>query len=608
MGVFDDVKINYASSLPEVEEMLRWLESVSEPLAIDTETGSLFETAKSPGLQWWSHDFTRLLQFGTRDEGWAVGVREWRNVCHRAMQIVADARYPVIFHNARHDMHALESDGLPVPSWARVQDTYVLHHLLFPHHRHGLKPIAEAKWGPAATVGQSMLHAKMAENKWNWATVPVDLPEYWAYSVLDTILTRRVFDDLEPEVKTHDLYPAYEREMAVMSIIYRAEMRGIRIDTAYTEKLQHEWIVEAAGLKAQLEAAGIKNPLSNREVEAALREAGWEPDEFTDTGLAKMDKVVLEQLRQHPDFGPVADPLIRYKRLVKWNKVYLTPFLRDADSNGRIHASINSLQARTGRMSVTGPPFQTLPAGDPAIRRCVLPSEGNRLWSIDYQAQEARLFVNDAQDWELAQVILNGGDLYTHFAQAVYRDPSITKADERRDTIKVMVLAMMYGAGAATLSNTTGLPEAEVADILVRLFDAYPSIPALTGDSAVGGSNRGMFAEAALQRLQEEGLAYVLTTGGRRFSMEPDALYKAVNGRQQGSGADCLKEALVRLDAAGLADNVVMPVHDELLMEFTEGDEDVAQSAAELIEDHSFYVPLITEVKGPLDNWGQAYE
>jgi DNA polymerase-1 len=592
--------ISFVDSLSAAEDFLYWLTGVNEPLAVDTET---------TGLRWWEDRFVRLIQFGTRDEGWAVPTDSWKAVARDAMQYVRDKELPVIFHNCSFDMKALMADGYATPEWHNVHDTKVLHHLLVPHHNHSLKPLCEKRWGPAATAGQSVLKAKMAENKWDWATVPEDCVEWWSYGVLDCLLTRRLWDELYPEVKAAGMQTAYEREMSVIDILTRAEMRGIRIDTAYTERLQNEWIVEAAALNAQLIEAGVRgNPDSNRQVEAVLRELGWEPDEFTETGQAKLDKVILKQLSQHPVYGTVAEPLIRYKRITKWNQVYLKPFLRDADSEGRIHPSINSLQARTGRMSVTGPPFQTLPSGDPAIRRCVLPSEGSRLWSIDYQAQEARLFVNDAQDWELAQVILNGGDLYTHFAKAIYQDPSITKDDDRRDTIKVMVLAMMYGAGAETLSNSTGLPQAEVADILVRLFNAYPSIPALTGDSAVGGSSRGMFAEAALSRLQEEGLAYILTTGGRRFSMEPDALYKAVNGRQQGSGADCLKDALVRLDAAGLADNVVMPVHDELLMEFTEGDEDAAQSAAELIEDHSFYVPLVAEVKGPLDNWGQAYE
>src|SRR5690606_16763004 len=148
-----------------------------------------------------------------------------------------------------------------------------------PHYRHALKPIAEKAWGPAAVAGQSVLKAQMDENGWNWATVPVDLPAYWAYGILDTILTRRVFDDLEPEVKRHDLYPAYEREMAVMAMIYRCEVRGIRVDLDYTRQLQQEWIVEAAGLKAQLEEALITNPLSNREITNILVSHGWEPDE-----------------------------------------------------------------------------------------------------------------------------------------------------------------------------------------------------------------------------------------------------------------------------------------------------------------------------------------
>lgn len=594
------VKVHCVQNTQDAFDFIEWLCGVHEPLACDTET---------TGLKFWTPRFVRLIQFGTRDEGWAVPVDSWRAVARSAMEIVVDKRLPVIFHNAAFDYKALKSDGFLVPEWYNIHDTKILHHLLVPHHNHSLKPLCEQRWGPAATVGQSLLKAKMAENKWDWDTIPEDCVEWWSYGVLDCILTRRLFDELHPEVKFAGLLPAYEREMAVCDILTRAEMRGIRIDLPYTEKLQQEWIVEAAALKAQLEAAGIKNPLSNREVEQALRDIDWEPEEFTDTGQAKLDKDVLRALAAHPVFGPVAQPLIRYKRITKWNQVYLVPFLRDADSEGYIHPSINTLQARTGRMSVTGPPFQTLPSGDPTIRRCVLPSEGHKLWSIDYQAQEARLFVNDAQDWELAQVILNGGDLYTHFAKAVYDDNTITKDDDRRSVIKVMVLAMMYGAGVPKLALVTGLPEAEVANVLTRLFNAYPSIPALTGDRAIGGNEPGMFARAAQERLVEEGLAYILTTGGRRFSMDSTEMFKAVNGRMQGSGSDVLKDALIRLDASGLSDQVVMPVHDELIVQTPDSveGEEMAREIVRLVEDHSFYVPLVSELSGPYANWGEKY-
>jgi DNA polymerase-1 len=258
-------------------------------------------------------------------------------------------------------------------------------------------------------------------------------------------------------------------------------------------------------------------------------------------------------------------------------------------------------------MSITEPPLQTLPSGDPVIRTCVLPPEGHHLWAVDYQAQEARLFVNDAQDPALAQVILSGQDLYTHLAQVVYGDPSISKDDPRRSMFKVMVLAFFYGAGVDKLALITGMQTGEVQDMLKTLFYEYPSIASLTGDYAIGGADPGIFARKARERLEDEGFAYILTTGGRRFSMPAGEIYKATNGRMQGSGKDVMADAVLRLDAAGLADNIVLPVHDEIIFSFPEGDVEAPYEAARLMEDYSFPVPLLTEVKGPLNNWGDAY-
>lgn len=593
------VQVHYVDSTDAAREMLEWLRNVSEPLAVDTETW---------GLKWWQTDFTRLIQFGTRDEGWAVGAREWRSVALAACEIVAAGRYPVIFHNAPFDMHALEDDGFAVPNWERVHDTKVLHHLLFPHYNHSLKPISSAKWGPGAVIGDRLMKDRAIELGLGreWWRLPTDEVTYWAYGVLDTILTRRLWDDVHPEVAAKYL-PQYEREMATEAIAYRAECRGLRIDRRYTQNLLDEWTVEAVALATQLGAAGIKNPLSNQQVEKILRELEWEPDEFTPKGAAKLDKVVLKQLEKV--YPGIATPLMRYKRITKWSTVYLEKFLNDADANGYVHASINTMEARTGRMSITGPPLQTLPSGDPAIRTCVLPEDGHRLWAVDYQAQEAREFVNDAEDMVLATVINNGGDLYTYMAQIVFGDPSIDKSHPLRGMFKIMVLAFFYGAGVARLSSITDLPESEVFEILKRLFYLFPSITDMTGDYAIGGSNRGKFARAASQRLADEGLAYILTPGGRRFSMEEDAVYKAVNGRMQGGGADVLKDAICRLDAAGLADNIVVPVHDELVFQFPEGPEgaEQAREAASIMEDRTFFVPLLTELSGPLTDWGMKY-
>jgi DNA polymerase I-like protein with 3'-5' exonuclease and polymerase domains len=116
--------------------------------------------------------------------------------------------------------------------------------------------------------------------------------------------------------------------------------------------------------------------------------------------------------------------------------------------------------------------------------------------------------------------------------------------------------------------------------------------------------------EVGRNRLINEGRAYVRSLGGRHISCEPDKLYKLVNCLIQGSAADLLKRKIVALDAAGLGDYIVVPVHDELLFSFPVAEAaDMARTAAEVMEDYESYaVPLTCSVTGPLPTWGTKYE
>jgi DNA polymerase-1 len=604
--MLDNITLHYVDTYKDAGDVIDWLYRVNEPLAVDCETGSVFETADKPGLQWWTpHPFVRLVQFGTATEAWSIPVKEWRAVAHRALQIVRDRGLTVIGWNFNFDVHALENDGLAVPEWHNIEEAMFYSHLLTPHQRNGLKPVAERHFGGGATVGQKMLNEIMRANKWNWATVPVDVPEYGVYGGMDTILTRRLWDILKPQVEKAGMMPAYEREHATRAIMHRAERRGLLIDRPYTEQLQDEWAVELVNLRLHLQGLGIENPSSNRQVEAVLKDLGWDPEEFTDTGQAVLDKAVKEALvRSHPQ---IAEPLIRYGRLTKWSSAYLRHFLSYGDAEGRVHPSINTLRARTGRSSVTDPALQTLPSGDMSVRKCVIANEGHKLWAFDFQAQEPRIFAHYCRDPEMIAALNRGEDLYTFIGRAIYNDPSIDKAHPLRDNLKVTLLAFLYGAYPEKLSVITGRPEGEVVEMLKTLMDLFPGIRDLTGDQALGGSYQGKPAMMMQKRHTEEGMSYILTAGGRRFAVPKGDERKATNGLMQGSAGDMTKAALVRLDMAGLADTVVMTVHDEFLCELpdTPEAEDMAHEIQELMTDNSLSVTVPAECKGSGPSWGE---
>lgn len=577
----DGVQVHFVEDTAGCVEFLNWLSQRRPILAIDTET---------TGLRWWTPSFTRLVQFGDGQQGYALDALRWRGTIQEALYSLKQDGSPVAFHNLPFDRHALSSDGFGFPDPRRCHDTKVMSHLTNNLGPHGLKPLSDKYW-PGASAGQALLKQTMAKNKWDWATVPVDHPHYWSYGVLDTVLTARLAEKLYPLTPPE----AYEREMHTQHVLYQAEVRGLRIDTAHTADLLFDYANEAEMLLKELQGLGIKNPSSNRQVQAALEDAGWEPEEFTETGAARLDKVILSDLSSSLGItADVAVRVLRYKRLLKWSSAYLTTFLSERDSTDHVHASINTLAARTGRMSVTNPALQTLPRNS-EIKSCILPEEGHALLEVDWQAQEARIFAHYSQDPGLLDIFLRGEDVHTGTASAVYGVPADAVTPEQRQIAKNVTFAKLYGAGADKIASTAGVPVSEVKGFLDGYDRAFPGVPRFMDevDRAVRG------------RYTAERRAYVTTSGGRQLCCDPDKLYTAVNYLIQGSGADVIKQTICDLDAAGLADCILLPVHDSLLFSVpTDSFDETCEEIIQIMTRPFGSLTLTVDASGPLSSWG----
>lgn len=582
-------RMRLVDSVERAGEFLSWLGERRPILAIDTETA---------GLDWYrSGPFCRMVQFGDGDNGWAVPVRNWRGVAEKALTVIRDDRVATAWWNPKFDFHALEVEGLPLPFTPRAHDGYTMHHLLHSEKRHGLKPVGEMVYGDVAGMGDRLLKMQFSEHKWGWDTVPDDWPAYWQYAAFDPVLTAKLVEGMWPRVQMYR--EAYDREMAALWILYRAEARGMRVDVTYSDMLRNDWLSRAADLGDGLRAEGIANPNSNKQITDALKAAGWEPDEFTPKGAVKLDKAILLELqRVFP--GDTAERILELRRLLKWSGTYLTPFI---ESGGRVHPDIRVLGARTGRMSIANPPLQQLPAkgeGGKLIRRAVLPEEGHVLYATDYDGQELRYHAHISDSSAMIEAFRQGIDPHSYAASLGFNIPIEDVTKDMRDPFKNFRYGKLYGAGNERLARTGGISVAEVERVAAVMDAAFPE--------------ERPFAERLEQLAQErwadEGEPYVMTWGGRKVVGEGDKLYALLNYTIQGSCADILKDRLIHLNAAGLADYMVVPVHDEILWSFPAEDAaDLAREAAGIMTmDTQFKVPLTVGIDGPLDTWGEKYE
>jgi DNA polymerase-1 len=581
--------LHLVDSVEDAQAFLRWLGERRPILAIDTET---------TGLDWWTPHFTRLIQFGDGATGWAVPVRNWRGVAEAALTRVQEDRLPTAWWNAKFDAHALENEGLPLPYRPKAHDGLVMHHLLHNGERHGLKAVAGAAYGDQATVGDQWLKQRKREMGWDWATVPETEPAYWGYAALDTVLTARLVEGMWPLPPV--TRAAYEREMGALWIMYGAESRGIRVDTTYAGLLRDKWLDEAADMADVLKSEGIQNPNSNRQITDALAAAGWEPDEFTPSGAAKLDKAVLLQL-QATFPGDMAERILKFRRLLKWSTAYLKPFSRA--EGGIIHPSINVLGARTGRMSISNPPLQQLPArgeGGKLIRTAVLPaSEGEVLYACDFDGQELRYHAHVSNSAHMIEAFRQGIDPHAFTASIAYGVPIERVTKEQRSAAKNTRFAGLYGAGPAKIAATAGVPVEVIETLYHAIEERFPEEREFV---------RVVEAKAK-ERWADEGEPYVMTWGGRKVVGEGDKLYALLNYTIQGSCADILKDRLIALNAEGLDQYIVVPVHDEVVFSFPEAEAaELGERARTVMEmPDTFRVPLTVGIDGPLNTWGDKY-
>lgn len=585
----DNASLRKVDTVDEAAEFLRWLGERRSILAIDTET---------TGLEWWTPDFLRLVQFGDSGTGWVVSGREWKGVVRAALSAYIG---PVVFHNANFDLHALESAGLPLPQGA-IHDTKIMDALVTPLASHSLKPMSDRLLGREASMGQAMLKGHFARDKVSWDTVSEDDPAYWGYAALDTVLTARIADILLPQVQTD----VYDVEMAAQEVLYRAERRGLGLDLPYTETLWQEWELELNRLGQELADFGVGNPNAARQIRAALEEyEKWEPEYWTPTGEAVLDDKVLRSLG-----GDIGPRVLRFRRLRKWRSAYVGRFLSGRDAQGRIHPSINTLRARTGRMSITSPALQTLPGkksgGATTIRDCIVPAPGSSLLAVDYDGQELRVFAAYSGDAALIDAVTNNPDPHRWVASRVYGVPEEQVTSVQRETAKNVQYARIYGAGVNKMVETANanpkVEEKVTAADIERFLALY--------DAALPGVSRFMESVDAVarQRLADDGAPWVRSWGGRRLEAEPDKIYTLTNYLIQGSCADLLKRKIVALDSAGLGDYIALPVHDELLFEIPDTVFDDARTEiAQIMHSDDFAVPLTVHPSEALTRWGDAY-
>jgi DNA polymerase-1 len=427
------------------------------------------------------------------------------------------------------------------------------------------------------------------------------------YSCEEADMTLRMRDIFEPQLDSTQVRPLLENvEIPLVHVLAEVEWTGIYIDLPWFRSLKERFRREREAVEKQIyEAAGIEfNINSNPQLrEILFTRLGLPILKKTSTGPST-DASVLQELA---DAGHVLPTLLmEYRELSKLENTYLDALPAMVNpQTGRIHTSFNQTVAATGRLSSSDPNLQNIPIRRELgrdIRRGFIPRRDWILLAADYSQIELRLLAHLSADPAFVEAFRAGGDIHRQTAAIIFDVPLEEVTSEMRSRAKTINFATIYGQGAHALSKQLKIEHAEAKEFIRRYFERFHGIRQYL-DSMVEFAKQHGYVTTIFGRRR-----YIPELRERNFNMRAFGERTAANSPIQGSAADLIKIAMIRIDdalrEARLQAKMLLQVHDELVFEVPPDELDTVkalvknqmENAAELA------VPLLVDM-GTGINW-----
>ena len=421
-------------------------------------------------------------------------------------------------------------------------------------------------------------------------------------------VTGRLASALGEEVKQAGLTELYENiDLPLVPVLARMERAGVKIDTAALAKMSSE-LEREIGVKAKeiYEAAGMEfNIGSPKQLGDVL---------FNKMNLAKPVKygkgrvisTAVDVLETLAEDHPIARMVLDYRQLTKLKSTYVDtlPALINR-STGRLHTTFGQTGTATGRLSSANPNLQNIPIRTElgrGIRAAFIAEPGHVLLTADYSQIELRLLAHFSRDPLLVEAFRRGDDIHTLTASQVFGVPPLMVTPEHRRAAKVVNFGIVYGLSPFGLSQNLGIEPAEAKQFIANYFEKYKGVRAFI-DKTLEEARRDLKVRTLHGRIRP-----IPDINSKNANQRGFAERTAVNTPLQGTAADLIKVAMIRIDAAlqerQLKSRMTLQVHDELVFEVPEEEiEEMKSLVREQMEKaHPLTVPLLVEMEvGP--NW-----
>ncbi|HKX39428.1 MAG TPA: DNA polymerase I, partial [Burkholderiales bacterium] len=599
----------YETILTE-QQLDSWMTALEKaPLfAFDTETTSLnYMQACVVGMSFCIEPGKAAYLPLAHDYAGAPDQLDMKATLAKLKPLLESPRHPKVGHHLKYDAHVLQGCGIALAGirYDSMLESYVLNSTAA---RHDMDSCAKLYLG-LDTIKYEDVAGKGAKQ------IPfnqVPLEQAAAYAAEDADVTLQLHRCLHAELeKEPALLKVYEEiEQPLVPVLLAMEHHGVLIDRALLKQQSGELAKRLAELEAEAHASAGQpfNLDSPRQLQEILfTKLGLPARQKTRTGQPSTSEDVLAELAER---YPLPRIILEYRGLAKLRSTYTEKLPGQIDPNtGRVHTSYHQAVAITGRLSSSDPNLQNIPirtAEGRRIRQAFIAPEGHVLLSADYSQIELRIMAHLSGDEGLRRAFAEEGDIHRATAAEVFGVAPDAVTNDQRRAAKAINFGLIYGMSAFGLARQLGIERHAAQDYVGRYFGRYPGVREYMERTRAQARERGFVETVFGRRL------YLPEIRSRDRNLQQYAERSAINAPMQGTAADIIKRAMIRvhawLEETGARARLVLQVHDELVLEVAESD--VAKVRKNLVELMCGAAELAVALKvdtGVGPNWDDAH-
>lgn len=508
--------------------------------------------------------------------------------------------------NIKYDMHVFENHGVRLEGIA--EDSLLASYVLEAHRNHDMDSLAERHLNHRTISYDDVTGKGVA--RLPFAQVPVERAT--PYAAEDADVTYRLCQHFRARLASEPSLDAVYRQMEVpvMQVLQSIERHGVMVDPDKLQQQSDALQVQLSDLERQAHEAANRafNLGSPKQLgELLFQELKLPVLKKTASGAPSTDEEVLAKLAE--DY-PLPRIVLQWRGLAKLKSTYTDKLPKMIHPvTGRVHTSYNQAVAVTGRLASTDPNLQNIPirtAEGRRIREAFVAPQGFKILSADYSQIELRIMAHISADPGLLAAFARGDDVHRATAAEVFGLGVSEVSHEQRRYAKVINFGLIYGMSAFGLASNLGIDRQQAKHYIDRYFARYPGVL--------------QYMERTRQQAREQG--FVETVFGRRLWLSeiqsPNgprrqaAERAAINAPMQGTAADLIKMAMIRVDAQlqqhSMRSRMMMQVHDELVFEVADDEVDALSALVRdaMLNVAQLAVPLDVDV-GVGNNWDEAH-